>query len=96
MASHDVNLDFELLKNHRGKILKYNQACEILINDTNSYVGGSDGLEICNEADNTNAATTTIIIVIIAIMITMMMMMIVFQQIIKFSRRRLLGNKDSL
>lgn len=46
-------------------------------------MGGSDGLGICNEADNTNAATT-IITIIIAIMITKMMMMIkVFQQMIK-------------
>lgn len=45
-------------------------------------MGGSDGLEICNEADNTNAATT-IITIIIAIMITKMMMMKVFQQMIK-------------
>ena len=46
-------------------------------------MGGSDRLEICNEADKTNAATT-IIMIVIAIMITkMMMMMIVFQQMIK-------------
>lgn len=45
-------------------------------------MGGSDGLGICNEADNTNAATT-IITIIIAIMITKMMTMIVFQQMIK-------------
>lgn len=45
-------------------------------------MGGSDGLGICNEADNTNAATT-IITIIIAIMITTMVMMMVFQQMIK-------------